>query len=269
MKDIERAARPEINRPEYRRESGSGSSNDDLHDNQNHDSHEYPECRPEKNLAASPEHDAPGRCLICGAPLPPLRGKYCSEACMLEANRILHRERKAARKIDDIRICPVCGAPVPPGRRADKIYCSMACRKVAKRGRDREAWQREKISLAAAASRRKPDTQASIAASPGHGGQGQCLVCGAPLPPGRGKYCSLHCKDVALRRARKKRKAGLEAGPEAGRKCRICGKPLPPGCHANRIYCSNACRIAAISAQNKARYSARYSARHRQQEKAE
>lgn len=55
-----------------------------------------------------------------------------------------------------------------------------------------------------------------------------CLQCGAPVPPGRKKYCSRECC----------RQYNNAKGSRM-RVCKICGLPLSG---AKRVYCSPACR---------------------------
>ncbi len=54
-----------------------------------------------------------------------------------------------------------------------------------------------------------------------------CMQCGAPVPPGRKKYCSRECC-----------KRYNNANRARRRVCKICGSPLSG---SKRVYCSPAC----------------------------
>lgn len=102
----------------------------------------------------------PGKCLVCGRPLPTSRHHvYCSADCRAEGHRISMLERRAmdpgashdretARRsgrkhvrVTDTRVCAECGKPLPPGRRR---HCSEACRHQAHSERMREYYKTHK-----------------------------------------------------------------------------------------------------------------------------
>ena len=74
--------------------------------------------------------------------------------------------------------------------------------------------------------------------SPGKFGEGQCQVCGKPVPKGRQKYCSNACCSRALQEFNYRRRKRSEE-----RCCPVCGKPIP----TNRTkYCSDSCQGLAM-----------------------
>ena len=84
----------------------------------------------------------------------------------------------------------------------------------------------------------EPDEERTPILTPGKFGEGQCQVCGKPIPKGRQKYCSNACCSRALQEFNyHKRKRSEE------RFCPVCGKPVP----SNRTkYCSDSCRGLAL-----------------------
>lgn len=74
--------------------------------------------------------------------------------------------------------------------------------------------------------------------SPGKFGEGQCQVCGKPVPKGRQKYCSNACCSRALQEFNYRRRKHSEE-----RCCPVCGKPIP----TNRTkHCSDSCQGLAM-----------------------
>lgn len=84
----------------------------------------------------------------------------------------------------------------------------------------------------------EPDEERTPFFTPGKFGEGQCQVCGKPVPKVRQKYCSNTCCSRALQEFNyHKRKRSEE------RFCPVCRKPVP----SNRAkYCSDSYRGLAL-----------------------
>lgn len=84
-----------------------------------------------------------------------------------------------------------------------------------------------------------------------------CLHCGGALPPrigsgGQFKFCRTKCRN---------RYRYLRVNQRPERKCKGCEALLPAGAHANRDYCTRACKKAVDSVVAKARYPGNYKPR--------
>lgn len=144
--------------------------------------------------------ETPPKCRRDGCNNPMLRKRhgnarpaYCCEECAYAAQLVRQRAKRAAARgkaPPTPTMCRGCGSPTTQPARGVRVWCSDRCRYAARNRRALDDCQR-----------------------PG---------CGAPLPKGRGRYCSDECRlVVTAARQRIERRKGYEPPP-----CPDCGRPL-------------------------------------------
>lgn len=192
-------------------------------------------------------------CTICGAPVPEGRRAYCSAECQKEAER---RRSKAARQgrarsgAYHWMTCPDCGAVV--WRHVKCVRCE-ACQAAAK-----------DLSDSAYRARRASGAARKI------GEQYPCEACGEPyvLTSGKQRYCPRCAPHEVAENIRAQSRAWYRDAygtPEGKTKkaeqrsrkavpviksCAKCGREFETSSCA--IYCSDACRQAALREQYRA-----------------
>lgn len=197
----------------------------------------------------SADSPAPRICLVCGAPLPKGRRKYCSPACSRRAERQTPHVSTGRSNINpdmmwDTR-CIDCGAPIRVHIKA--VRCPD-CQRAADR-------------LHAQAQRRSGPARPI-------GSTDRCVICGEEyvVASGLQKYCKA-CAATATRAAvqarhrqnERRRRADPVKGQAvreakrivpAPRQCEVCGSLFYSGTPS--IYCSDGCRTAGQKAKYKA-----------------
>lgn len=200
-----------------------------------------------------------GICAVCGAPLPPRKHLYCSEACKAAAKRErMRKSYKPAGKPGLYRamICPDCGVEFVGHI---KSYRCRECQQAANRKKDIEAKKRKAAGTTRAL-----------------GSTDLCQRCGSPytVEGGLQKYCPNCAADADREHHAKRMREIYEARPELRkaraarrtaeptvRTCAVCGCKFVSKPFA--LTCSEECRAIHIQA-----YMATYDAARKDQRTA-
>lgn len=176
-------------------------------------------------------------CVVCGAPLPPRRQRYCSEACSLafERRRAKDEYKPTGRpSLYRDKICPDCGVSFVGHIKTKRC---KSCQAEADRKHDRECKQRAALG--------KVRRLGSI---------DLCEICGKPYTVNGGKqrYCST-CAPIANRKihndfnrayysypANAARKSASRLRDPMSYTCEVCGATFSS--RAFSLTCSADCR---------------------------